>query len=112
MISDGTDIDDSYMGAAIVGKVIRHTDSWSDNGQYGSSTIEMLSQADSGGGGDDVMWGEIKERIPSGVYIVKAYDKYDNYVGDFYYAAIEMAMPTNIVVGSRVILHRKLARVY
>ena len=72
----------------------------------------MLSQADSGGGGDDVMWGEIKERLPSGVYIVKAYGKYDNYVGDFYYAAIEMAMPTNIVVGSRVILHRKLARVY
>ena len=112
VISDGTDIEDKYKGAAIVGKVIRHTDSWSDNGQYGSSTIEMLSQADSGGGGDDVMWGEIKERLPSGVYIVKAYGKYDNYVGDFYYAAIEMAMPTNIVVGSRVILHRKLARVY
>ena len=44
--------------------------------------------------------------------MVKAYDKYDNYVGDFYYAAIEMARPTNSVVGSRVILHRKLARVY
>lgn len=110
VISDGTDIENSYMGAAIVGKVIRHTDSWSDNGQYGSSTIEMLSHADSGV--DNVFWGEIKGRLPSGVYIVKAYDRNDNYVGEFYYAAIEMAMPTNIAVGTRVILHRKMARIY
>lgn len=110
VISDGTDIENSYIGAAIVGKVIRHTDSWSDNGQYGSSTIEMLSQADSGT--DNVFWGEIEGRLESGVYIVKAYDEDDSFIGHFYYAATEMAMPTNIVVGTRVILHRKMARVY
>ena len=110
VISDGTDIEDKYKGAAIVGKVIRHTDSWSDNGQYGSSTIEMLSQADSGR--DNVLWGEIEDRLESGVYLVRAYDEDDNFIGHFYYAATEMAMPTNIVVGTRVILHSKMARVY
>lgn len=109
VISDGVSIGERYPGAAIVGKVITHNDKWSDEGNYGASTIDTVPVSMAS---ENVLWGTIERRLESEIYVVNAYGSDDVYLGQFYYAAVEMAAPTNIVVGSRVILHKKLAKIF
>lgn len=109
VISDGVSIGERYPGAAIVGKVITHNDKWSNEGNYGASTIDTVPVSMAL---ENVLWGTIEKRLESGIYVVNAYGTDDVYLGQFYYAAVEMAAPTNIVIGSRVILHQKLAKIF
>lgn len=109
VISDGTDVEESYPGAALIGNLIYVEENWGDNGNQRRAVVNRIHETSSG---DSELYGEIKERLESGIYVVKAYDRDGVYVGDFYYVAVEMAMATNIVVGSKVVIHRKLARIY
>ena len=89
--------------------MITHNDKWSNDGNYGASTIDTVPASMAL---DNVLWGTIEKRLESGIYVVNAYGADDVYLGQFYYAAVEMAAPTNIVIGSRVILHQKLAKIF